>query len=147
MKQFVFNLQKVLELRHYYEREAEINLGRAVGVLSAIENNLESVAQERCRIAEHYSAGYEAHDILVIDRYLQRLAVTKDKLVQEAAEADKKVEAARELYLNASRDRKILDKVRENRQSEYHKAMLLEEIKEIDDLTGTKAQTKTESRA
>ncbi|MDR2808325.1 MAG: flagellar export protein FliJ [Spirochaetaceae bacterium] len=140
MKQFVFNLQKVLELRSYYEREAEIDLGRAVGALTAIENNIEAIAQERHRIAERFSAGYEAHDILVADRYLQRLSVTKDKLLKEAAEADKKVEAAREIYLNASRDRKILDKVREGRQHEYHKAMLLEEVKETDDLTSSKSK-------
>ena len=142
MRQFVFNLQKLLELREYYEREAEIELGRAVGALTAIENKIESITKEKHRIAEHFCAGYEANDILVADRYLQRLTVTKDMLLKEEEAADKKVEAAREIYIGASRDRKILDKVRETRRNEYHKAMLLEETKAIDDLIHSKSKSR-----
>jgi flagellar FliJ protein len=44
-----------------------------------------------------------------------------------------KVEEAREAFLEASRERKVLDKLKEKKQKEYHKIKLNEETKVLDD--------------
>jgi flagellar FliJ protein len=46
------------------------------------------------------------------------------------------VAEARERYLEASRERKVLDKVKERRYAEYRKAALAEEVKVLDDISG-----------
>jgi flagellar FliJ protein len=56
------------------------------------------------------------------------------------------VEEARRIYLEASRDRKILDKLKERRQREYHKKMLAEEVKMLDDISGGSAARRLLSR-
>jgi hypothetical protein len=47
-----------------------------------------------------------------------------------------KVSEARDAYLEASRDRKVLDKVKERRAKEYRKLMLTEETNVLDDISG-----------
>jgi flagellar FliJ protein len=142
MKCFKFGLEKILELREYREQETEIELGRAVGALTRIEHTISDLEEERSRTSsEQLAPGRGTREILAFDRYIMRLDHTKKKLMEDAALAERKVEEAREVYLEASRDRKILDTVKEHRQKEYRKRMFAEETKILDDLaSGVKAR-------
>ncbi|MDR2758103.1 MAG: flagellar export protein FliJ [Spirochaetaceae bacterium] len=137
MKRFRFKLEKVLDLRIHRERETKIALGKAIGTLSLIEHNLEELARERFNAGEErFSPAYGTADILVHDLYIRRLEETQDRLLQEAAAAELKVEEARDEYLDASRDRKVLDKLKEKRWGEYRKIREAEDIKNLDDISG-----------
>jgi flagellar FliJ protein len=135
MKYFKFSLEKVLEFRAYREREAEIELGKAIGILTEIENKIFNLARERIKAAgERFSQG--PGQIQNYDRYILRLDKTRDRFLEDAARAELKVAEARETYLAASKERKAIDKIRERRQGEYRKKMLAEEIKTLDDSSG-----------
>ena len=135
MKPFVFELEKLLDLRKYYEDEAKIELGRAVGVLTELEGRITALAAERVRAAAaQFMPGNSAIQIQQYMYYLVRLDNTKDHLLKEAAMAAMKVEEAREAFLEASRERKVLDNLKEKKQKEYHKLKLNEETKILDDI-------------
>ncbi len=51
MKKFKFKLEKLLYLREHREREAEIELGHAIGELNRIENEIKNVAAKRLEAA------------------------------------------------------------------------------------------------
>jgi flagellar FliJ protein len=137
LKRFQFELEEVLEFRVYREKEAEIELGRAMGILAEIENRIKALAAERVQAAaDRFSAKNSAAEILAFDLYIRRLDVTRDRLLEEAAKAELKVAAAREAFLAASQDRKVLDKLKEQRQKEYRKLMFAEETKVLDDISG-----------
>jgi flagellar FliJ protein len=135
MKRFRFDLQQVLELREYAEREAEIELGKAVGALNLIEQHIASVAEARYHAAaERFAPGNAFGKIQSYDRYILRLDQTREKLLMDAARAELVVADKRDLYLEASRERKILDKIKERRRGEYRKIARAEENKELDDI-------------
>jgi flagellar FliJ protein len=137
VKRFSFDLEKLLKLRLYREEEAEAALGRAVSVLSALERRLDAVALERFRAAaERFSPGRGGAEILVYERYIQRLDAAREELLKEAAQAELRVEETRAEYIEASRERKVLDKLREHRRKEYRRAALAEEVRTLDDLAG-----------
>jgi flagellar FliJ protein len=139
VKNFRFSLEKVLKLRAYREQEAEIELGRAIGDLSRIEYKIKTVAENRCRAAaERFSPGHNALKILSYENYISRLDQERDKLLEDAARAELVVEEKRNRYLEASRERKVLDKLREKRAGEYRREMFAEETKELDDISGGK---------
>jgi flagellar FliJ protein len=139
MKAFHFSLEKVLKLRAYREQETKVDLGRAIGVLSEIENRIRAVAEDRYRAAaERFSPDNDALKILNYEHYILRLDQERDKLLEDAAQAELAVEEKRKLYLEASRERKVLDKLREKREKEYRKKMFAEETKELDDISGGK---------
>jgi flagellar FliJ protein len=140
MKAFAFNLEKVLKLRQFHEDEAKIELGRAIGILADLENKIRYISQERARAAaDQFSPGNSAARIQQYTFYLIRLDNTKEQLLLDAAAAEMKVEEAREAFLEASRERKVLDKLKEKRQKEYHKEMIAWETKNLDDISGNRA--------
>ena len=139
MKPFSFSLEKVLNLRKYREDEAKIELGRAVGILAALESNIRAVAEERVRAAAaQFSPGNGAVEIQQYMVYLLRLDNTKERLLKEAAMAELKVEEARNVFLEASREKKVMDKLKEKREKEHKKTILAEETKNLDDIASVK---------
>jgi flagellar FliJ protein len=67
--------------------------------------------------------------------YIMRLDNMAEHLIAEIAAAELKVEQAREAFLEASRERKVFDKLKEKRQKEYRKDALLAETKTLDDIS------------
>ena len=134
MKAFSFSLEKVLKLRKFYEDEAKIELGRAVGILAEIESKILATITERARAAAaQFSSGNGAAEIQQYMYYLVRLDNTRDRLLREAALAELKVEEARNAFNEASMERKVLDKLKEKKYKEYRKTMFAEEAKMLDD--------------
>jgi flagellar FliJ protein len=132
MKRFNFSLRRLLELREHREDEAKIELGKAIGTLTVIEQRIDEVSMERARaMTDRYSHsmdGFRDYDL-----YIRRLEQTTEKLQKEAVLAELEVNEKRDLFIEASRDRKVLDKVKERRQKEHRKEMFAEETKALDD--------------
>jgi flagellar FliJ protein len=134
MKRFHFALQRVLELREHAEQEAKIALGRAVGELTLIEQRIASMAEERSRAAgERFAPGNSFADIQNYERYITRLDQTRDRLLMDAARAELVVAEKRDAFMEASRERKILDKLKDRRRGDYKKYAQAEEYKEADE--------------
>jgi flagellar FliJ protein len=143
MKRFKFGLQKILELREHAEKEAEIELGKAVGVLTLIEQRIAQVAEDRQdAAAKRFVAENGFVEMQNYERYIIRLDQTRDKLLMDAAKAELVVAEKRDIYLEAARDRKALDKIRSHRQGEYRKFALAEENKELDDVAARMTRTR-----
>ena len=134
MRRFNFKLEKILKLRLNRERETEIELGKRVGILAALELRIKNIAEEKVQAAKNRFSG-SFSQIRSYEFYILRLDQTRDSLLKEAALAELEVEKAREIYLEASRDRKILSKLKERQEKEYRRSVNLEEIKIIDDLS------------
>ncbi|MDR1971581.1 MAG: flagellar export protein FliJ [Treponema sp.] len=150
MRAFKFPLEQVLKLREYRQRETEIALGRAVAELTDLESRMRELAllrlnaqDQRCppsgalegERAASLSGGYYRN----YEFYIQRLDREKEELLEAAAKAQLKVEEARSLYLEASRERKVLDKLKEKQAGAYRKAMIAADTKTLDDLSSARA--------
>jgi len=134
MKPFSFGLEKLLKLRIYREDEAKIELGRAVGVLTDIENRIQAVGHERYKAsADQFNPENTMVQIRQYTLYIMKLDYTKEQLLKDAARAELKVEEARAVFLEASRERKVLDKLKEKQQKEYRKEFFNNETKVLDD--------------
>jgi flagellar FliJ protein len=140
VKRFSFNLEKVRELRQYREQEAKNELGRAINILNVIEDNIKQNALVHSRAVKERFAGINAVDnngilsMLAWDNYILRLEQEAQRLMEEAAQAELVVEEKRALYLEASRELKVMDKLREKREKEYRKEVFAAETRELDDM-------------
>ena len=144
MKRFTFTLEKVLKLRKFREEQTKIELGQAIGVLSGIENELKMTAQAKKAATQHRFSGVNAHtgsfasearplEMQVWDNYINRLDKETENLLVKAAEAELRVEEKRTIYLDASRELKVMEKLKEKREKEYRKEFFAAEIREMDD--------------
>ncbi|MCL1994214.1 MAG: flagellar export protein FliJ [Spirochaetes bacterium] len=136
MKRFNFSLQKILQLRKYREEECKIQLGVAIGALSQIEDNIQLTASKRSFAAsERFSAvGGSAGggDFLAWEVYINRLDLERVILEEDAAAAAAVVEEKRGIYLEAARDLKTMEKLKEKKEKEHRKEMLAAETLELD---------------
>jgi len=136
MKKFNFNLQKVLQLRKFKEDECKIALGQAVSALNKIENEIKETAFKRSGAASQRFL--DSAQILAWDNYIIRLEQQAARLMEQAAQAELVVEEKRALYMEASRDLKAIEKLKEKREKEYRKEMIDLEIAEVDDITAAR---------
>ena len=145
MKRFRFGLEKVLKLRRYREEEAKNELGKAVGILTEIENKIIRNTNDRKKAVQERFTGIHAENIIagfnsiqVWDIYIHRLEREAEILAGQAAQAEQLVEEKRNLYLEASRELKVLEKLKEKRQKEHRKEMFTAEAAEMDDMRRAK---------
>jgi flagellar protein FliJ len=145
MKRFKFSLEKVLKLRQHNEHEARVELGRAIGVLAGIENEIKRNAETRSDAIKERFTGISAESAAgdtgyggslsmhAWDAYIHRLELEADRLTEEAARAETVVDEKRNLYVEASRELKVMENLKERREKEHRKEMFVEETKEMDD--------------
>jgi flagellar FliJ protein len=152
VKRFKFGLEKVLKLRQHNEHEARVELGRAIGVLAGIENEIKRNAATRADAIKERFAGLSSGDgsaagddsagstgyggslsMHAWDAYINRLEQEADRLMEEAARAELVIEEKRNLYIEASRELKVMENLKERREKEHRKEMFIAETKEMDD--------------
>ncbi|MBT3276086.1 MAG: flagellar export protein FliJ [Spirochaetales bacterium] len=146
MKSFKFKLERILSLRKYREREWEIRLAGVTGECVKLRREIEDRGMRKAKafLDSHEKSTGEIDSVELLNsyRYMSRLDQESEKKGLELAEWEIKREEVQASYLDASRQRKVLDKLKEKRSFSYLKEQKTEEIKEIDDInTGRAART------
>ena len=143
MKRFKFNLEKILRIRKYREEECKQALGQAISVLNAIENEIKETA------LRHYKASSErftnTNEMQSWDIYILRLEQEAAALANKAAQAELIVEEKREQYLEASKDLKAIEKLKEKQIAQYRREMLNAQMNEVDEITSARLISVMES--
>jgi len=136
MRRFRFSLEKILQLRMFKEEECKIILGQAISALNKIENDIKETA------VKHHNAASQRFnnpvDSQSWDMYILRLEREAEELQKKAAQAQLVVDEKRALYLEALKDLKAIEKLKEKKQKEYKKEMLKFEMNAVDELTATR---------
>ena len=134
MKRFSFSMQKILDIREFAERQAQIELGQAVAEVNRINGELEAVAQEKMRMLQVKLKDVSLNEFLVHENYMKRLEITKERLLEELAAAQLVVDEKREVFAEAMKQRKILSNLKEKQFAQYKKEALVAEDNAVDDL-------------
>lgn len=134
MKRFAFSMQKILDIREFAERQAQIELGRAVAEVNRINGELEAVAQEKVRMLHLDQKQISFNEFVVRENYMKRLEITKERLLEELAGAQLVVDERREIFAEAMKQRKVLSNLRERQLVQYKKAVLVAEDNAVDDM-------------
>ncbi len=139
MRRFQFKLQTLLDLRMAREKEIQNELSRLINI-----QNLERIKQEdyRSRIAsEHEKFNQKIKDgeysysvALMFERFVDfanRVIVNAQKKIESM---EPEIQSVREKLLEASRERKVIEKLKEKRWEEYLYELNRETQKENDDI-------------
>jgi flagellar FliJ protein len=137
MRRFQFRLERFLDLRRWKEREWEIRLAHATGKVVLLKNRIAEIGAE---IGASYGRSFTSGAAVDVDAmagrelYVQRLAAERARKSAELEVRTREMEEVRVRYLEAARDRKVLDKLKDRRAGEYYERQRDEEYKTIDDL-------------
>ncbi len=139
MKKFRFTLQRLLDIREARETEVKHELMKVLGL-----QNLERILQEEMRTkisryevqySERLKKGvFSAEEVMSLMRYsdVSRNAIIESDRRIEALQPE--VDRIREKLVIASRDKKIVEKLKDRKYEEYEYEYNREQAKENDDI-------------
>lgn len=138
MKKFKFSLEKVLSLREFEEKQAQIELGKAQSVVNDINEQLKFIASERVKSNESRSKSSDLTFLMSIENYINGLDYKKELLIQELTKAQIILEEKRAIVIEAIKKRKSLEKLKEKQFESYKKEYNKEEEKILDEISSSK---------
>jgi flagellar FliJ protein len=147
MAKFRFKLDPVLAMRERVERDRQAQLGAVQAERQALESQLREIQtqiregkdQWRASLAGHVDAR-AARQTAVASLHLQARA---QRLVLQLAGVLKRLETARVALVEASRERRTVELLKEKRRTEWERAMSKAEDAAVDDLAVLRAGRKS----
>ena len=142
MKKFRFRLQKVMEFKEEVEKQRKQELGKARKRVLDEEKVLDGLQarDHDCRLQIADKCNAETIDPREIDnyyRYLKQLKVQMEMQGHRIDEAKKIMEDKRQDLLAATKERKILEKLKERKYNDFMIDLARREQFVLDDLAGT----------
>lgn len=138
MKKFTFSLQKILDIREFEEKQAQIELGKAVAETNRIRMELERIAAERVRIVHLKADVVSLTEMIVKEQYLTRLDMTKDRLLEDLAAAEIVVEEKRAVFTEALKKRKVLSRLKDRQFTAFRRDVQKAEDIVSDDISSSR---------
>ncbi|MGC9969597.1 MAG: hypothetical protein ABSE56_03300 [Bryobacteraceae bacterium] len=124
MRRFKFRLETVLGWRRLHLELEETKLQRLFEELRQVdlaEDRLDAEKADADR-AVLYSASVEAQDLAALDRHRLHVARVKERLRKERADCRRRITAQQRQVVEAERDVRLLEKLRERRLAEWQTA-------------------------
>lgn len=137
MKRFEFRLEKLLNLREFYEHQAEIDLAHAIAHKDYIDLELKQIAKLKVKTGAEFNI--QSNEITVADlhnaqNYIIFLDKKRDELLQQLIIAQQVIEEKRKIYVEAASKRKVISKLKEKKHEIWEKENMKAEEKYIDDI-------------
>lgn len=138
MREFNFNLEKLLVLKSYAEKESSLELAGATGKYLKIANNIEEFKNKKNNVRKiRYSQREGESSVKLLVYAEEQLFAIKEKIEQlekDLVKADKEREKVRLKYVEALKEKRIFEKLKEKKAAEHKKneidreEMVLEDI-------------------
>lgn len=138
MRRFAFSLERILE----YRRQLELDRKRAFSMASEVfrqrEKQLRALATElaayRTRLAELGSGKVSPRQLALYRSYMTHVEAQIDQAAAWLQDAGKDLEARRQELAAASKDKQVLEKVKEHKRTEYEYEAGRQETRDLDEI-------------
>ncbi len=138
MKRFRYSLQKILDLRSFQLKQAEIELGKVNSKIAAEHRQLQMIASQRLKVQGDMDASSDISSFANGYGYIvflnQKKEACEERLALLQLEADKK----KELVRQAMQKEKVLERLKEHRLENWKEENLKEEELVTDDVVTAK---------
>ncbi|MBU8912624.1 MAG: flagellar export protein FliJ [Spirochaetales bacterium] len=138
MRRFRFKLDKILELRRYAEQEWELKLAEVTGRVVTAEQEIAEWARRR-HDTRRLHAGAGTVDMLIMrtrEDYVNRIDLRVMELQHQLVALEVERSKIRDGYVEASRKRKALTRLKERQAQEYYRDALRDEGRVLDEIAG-----------
>lgn len=135
MKGYKFKFEKILNLRIRQEEQEEDKYLLLKKELNDLKNKLKSLKAEKENVFEHLRD--KENDLALnisLRRYLKELKAKEEQAHSDIKEKKEEVEAQLEVLMEKKKERKTLEKLKEQEVKKFVKEFLEDEQKELDEL-------------
>ncbi len=127
-------MQKILDLRIFEQRQAEIELGKANAEVARIQGELDSIAKRKVSTIKNFDTNTDFLIQAEIQSFFFMLEQKKEKFLEELATAQIAADEKREVVRKAMQKVKVLEKLKENKFLQWKKDSLKAEELAADDI-------------
>ena len=147
MKKFEFSLSKLMEVKDQQLSQEKEKLGEYRRKLSEIEKELAENIQKQKDTNDFYvtqmaRGGLTVPQIQTAKNYIERLKDEAEELLQDIEDAKQDVEMQVQLVVSITKDIKIMEKLKDKKQSEYNKLLQKDQEQFIEEFVNTSKQMK-----
>jgi len=149
VKRFHFRLERIFEIRSYRERQWLAKLAAASGLCTRLKREITETgeaARGAFYIDSRRGSELDLSMLTYKEQYINRLGQEQRKLKKELEEKMQQRSEVQQKYQEVSRDKKVLEKLKEKRESDYYRQAKLEEFKAVDDLNSSQFVRKSQMR-
>jgi flagellar protein FliJ len=143
MKRFEFSLQPLYDMQENYEKkykmqmsEIEEELRKRINDLDTLNGNFDKMKNEYCKAM---TRGVQASRVKEYGDFFERLKAVIGLIEEKIAFLENEKEKCLQKLIQVRKEKKLLDKLRENKYEEYRDEVKKEQDKRIDDLVSFKA--------
>jgi len=142
MKKFSFRLETLLQHRHHLEEKERTKFSAIRNELMAEMKRVQALRTEQARtlagLAQRKSGNCDLREIIWHYRFLDRIALELERAAKRIAEVEGRLEAQKQVMIEAMRDKKVLENLRSKRKKEYLTVLERTEQKAVDDVVVTR---------
>lgn len=142
MKRFKFRLQRILDIREQIRDEARQELAVRNQVLAEQVSILKGLQEELVGLDLRQSGILTAGELVLNGAYSERVKQLIKLQIVRVDEAKAAVDQAREHYIQANKDAKALEMLKDKKRELYTEEMLKEESNQLDELAVQRAGAK-----
>ena len=113
MKKFNFELEEVLEVRNFEQKQAEAEVAKCLNVENQINENLKKIAQQYVAVKTLMKGSKNFDDIRSQSQFNNLVAFQKENLLKELAQAQIETQKKREILKECMRKTQALEKMKE----------------------------------
>lgn len=138
MKKFTFRLQRLMDAKEGEERLRQRELGIEQQKLSEEEGKLNKLSDDLDQVnndqRERLKKGSKAGDLLLSHQWQRSLKTKIRGQEKEVEKQEGKVEKARDILVDVSREKKVLEKLKDRRKAEHQYQVNTETQNQLDDI-------------
>lgn len=138
MKKFEFPLEQILKYREYVQRQAELDLGRAMAKEREIQVKLDEVASQHVSTTNYIRGVTDFKEITSANNFFLLLEQQKEYLLNELTKAKLVSEQKRKVLREAMQKTESLHKMRKQKFDEYREAENNEAFDIADEMTNAR---------
>lgn len=138
MKKFNFELEEVLEVRNFEQKQAEAEVAKCLNVENQINENLQKIAQQYVAVKTLMKGSKNFDDIRSQSQFNNLVAFQKENLLKELAQAQIETQKKREILKECMKKTQALEKMKEIKFNEYKEEIKKTENKRIEEISSIK---------
>ena len=141
-KPFSFKLEKVLDYRAQLEEQAKGALAKARAVRDAQREKVDDLhARMQAHLAKEEASHKSANDMWLWRQYREALVLDTTREEAVLRELELKLQKRRQEAVERSRDKKLLEKLKETQAKKYHQEERAREEKENDEMAAIRYES------
>ncbi len=138
MKKFVFELEKLLNLRKYEQDQAQIELGKAVQAEAKIQEGLDDLAKQYVATKKMSAGQSDFGDMARTQQFYSFIKIQQEKLMSDMAQAKIVTEEKRAAFNAAMQKHESIKKLKERQYEAFRSEQKKLEAKALDDIVTSK---------